>query len=252
MKHFWQDFRKPIIYIILVFLGIFVYTKLAGPISFSINSVQTTKSDLFTTEGTGKAVMAPDMATVSVGITEKGTTVTEVQEKVNQSSKKIINAIKKLGIEEKYIETTSYNVYPSYDRNQRVTAYTASQNIEVKIKDIEKINNVIDTATLNGANIVGNVNFTFSDELRTELENKAREEAVKIAKQKANSLAKISGIKLGKIINVYESNYAPLYKSSAPVAQRDSSEAGLGGAPTNITPGEETVSITVSLSYETF
>jgi len=196
--------------------------------------------------------MAPDMATISVGITKKGTTVEEVQKEINTASKDIVDAIKKLGIEEKYIETTNYNVYPSYDRNQRITAYSATQNLEIKIKEIEKINDVIDTATLNGANIVGNVNFTFSDELREKLEEKAREEAVKEAKNKAKSLAKISGIRLGRLINVYESNnnYAPL-KNYAPQAlgglKEDSSIT-----PTNITPGEETISITITLSYETY
>ncbi len=251
MKKFWQDFRKPIIYIILIFLGLFVYVKLAGPIPFSVNSIQTNKNDLFSVEGTGKAVSAPDMATVSVGITEKGTTVDKVQSQINIASRNIVDAIKKLGIEEKYIETTSYNVYPSYDRNQRITAYSATQNIQIKIKEIEKINDVIDTSTENGANIVGNVNFTFSDELKEKLEEKAREEAVKEAKNKAKSLARISGIKLGRLINVYENNtgYLPL-RSSAPLAVgglKEDSEA-----QTNITPGEETISITITLSYETY
>jgi uncharacterized protein YggE len=248
-----KNLKIPFFTIVFIFLGLFLYTKIAGPLPFSVYSVQTNKNDLFTTEGTGKATAIPDIATISIGITQNGITVSDVQEKINEASKKITDAIKKLGIEEKYIETTGYNIYPNYGRSgsQSITGYNATQNLEIKVKDIKKINLVVNTATAEGANLVSDVSFTFSDELRARLENKAREQAVASAKEKARSLAKVSGIRLGKLINVYESNYSP-FRVNSPV--------GLGGAkmdseiinPTNITPGEGTVNITVTLSYETY
>lgn len=238
---------------LFIFLGLFIYTKLAGPLPFNIYSVQTNKNDLFTSTGTGKATAMPDIASVSIGVTQKATTVEQAQEKMNQASKKITDAIKALGIEDKYIDTTNYNVNPDYDYSygQRVSGYTATQNMEIKIKDVEKINKVVDAATKQGANIVGNINFTFSDDLQKKLEEKARIQAVEDAKAKAQSLAKVSGIKLGRLINVDESSYEPL-RAYAPIGYGEAKMDLQSATPSNITPGEGTVNITVTLSYETY
>lgn len=245
------DLKKQLSIIVFIFLALFLYTRIAGPIQFSVNSVQTNKNDLFTTTGEGKAVAIPDIASLSIGITQNATTVSEAQKKINEVSKKITYSVKDIGIEEKYIKTTNYSVYPDYNYtlSRTITGYKATQNMEIKIKDIQKINQVIDTATSNGANIIGNVNFTFSDQLKAELEEKARKEAIDSAKKKAESLAKVSGIKLRKLINVVESDNPPVRVFTN----------GLGGARaieeaedvTNITPGEGTVSISITLYYET-
>jgi uncharacterized protein len=249
-----KNLKIPFFTIIFIFLGLFLYTKIAGPLPFYIYSVQTSKNDLFTASGEGKAAGIPDIAIVSVGVTQKGLTVSQAQEKINQASKKITDAIRALGIEEKYIDTTNYSVNPEYDYadGRRIAGYTATQDLQIKVKDVAKINKVVDTATAQGANVVGGVNFTFSDELKAKLENKARVMAVQNAKTKANSLAKTAGIKLGRLINVDESSYYP-------VRAFDSVSMGAGAkmnaepaAPSNITPGEGTVSITITLSYETY
>lgn len=266
MNSFFQEFKKPIIYIILIIAGFFLYTKIVGPIPFYVNSTVTSKNDFFTAEGTGKAVGVPDTASVTVGVTGKGTTVSQAQEKINSVSKKVIDGIKKLGIEEKNIETLEYNIYPEYnydnyfpaggenvssrDGTPRIKGYNATQSIQIKVKDVQKINNVIDVATAEGANIINNVNFTFSDELKTQLENKARKDAISMAKQKAKDIAKLSGIKLGKLINVYESNYGVPYSGQRTNIGGLTKETD-NSIPTEINPGEGTINITVTLSYET-
>jgi len=57
--------------IIVFFIVLFVYTKLAGPIPFFINSVNTTKTDLFSASGEGKVTAVPDQATIDVGVTQQ-------------------------------------------------------------------------------------------------------------------------------------------------------------------------------------
>jgi uncharacterized protein len=249
MKHL----KVPFFTILFIFIGLFLYTKISGPLPFYIYSVQTSKNDLFTSSGTGKATAIPDIATVSIGVTQKATTVEQAQEKINEASKKITDALKALGIEEKYIDTTNYSINPEYDYRlgQRITGYTATQNMEIKIKDIAKINKAVDIATQQGANVVGGVNFTFSDELQKKLEDKARNQAVKNAKEKAESLAKAAGIRLGRLINVDESNYSPI-RAFAPAGAGDAKMSLESLAPSNITPGEGTVNTTVTLSYETY
>jgi len=245
-----KELKTPLYTVIFIFLGFILYTQVAGPIPFSVNSTQTTKNSFFTAEGTGKATSAPDIATVSIGVTQNSFSVADAQNKVNKITASIIDSLKKEGIEEKNIKTTNYSVYPEYDNNltRSISRYNVTQTLEIKVKPIEKINKVIDLATANGANITNGAQFSFSDNLKEELEKKAREEAVKMAKKKAEGLAKAAGIRLGKIVDITEQNSTPGY--IVPLRRGGAIEATDKQEPTDITPGENTISVSISLSYE--
>lgn len=264
MKNFYEEFKRPIVIIALLFVAFFLYTKLVGPIPFYVNSVNTNKTDLFSSNGEGKASAVPDSAMVSLGVTQQATTVSEAQNKANETADKIIESVKKLGISEKDIKTTNYSVNPNYGTSggveiltmpapirdngeQRITSYTVTQNVEVKVKPVDKVNQVVDAGTKAGANLVGGVNFTFSDELQKSLENTARKEAVANAKIKAEALAKTAGIRLGKAINVIENSNQPRYSfMSSDMGKAEQEPA------TNITPGENEVVVNVIIYYETY
>lgn len=241
--------------IIVFFIALFIYTKLAGPIPFFINSVNTTKTDLFSASGEGKVTAVPDQATINLGVTQTATTVADAQNKTNQSANKIIDELKKLGISDKDIKTTNYSVNPNYSneilglgRTQNITGYTVTQNLEVDIKPIEKVNKALDTATANGANLVGGVNFSFSDSLTQTLKQKATDQAVNNAKAQAQNLAKATGIHLGNIVNVVASSNQPipLMATANGIAKTDQS------TPTDITPGQNSITINVVIYYETY
>lgn len=244
-----QNVKTPLLIILFIFLGLFLYTKLFGPIPFSVNSVTTNKSDTFTVVGEGKATAVPDTASVEIGITVNQNTVAGAQNQANEIINKISSDLKNLGVKEKDIKTTNYSINPNYNfesGKQQVNGYNVSVNLSVKVSPLEKINQVIDIATKDGANNVGGVQFTVNDELKSKLEDQARKQAVDNAKKKAQSLASASGIRLGKIINVAESNQAP-----QPIAFMEKSAVGLGGGQTSVEPGQSTISISITLSYET-
>ncbi|OGH11382.1 MAG: hypothetical protein A3B38_00960 [Candidatus Levybacteria bacterium RIFCSPLOWO2_01_FULL_36_13] len=254
MGSIWEELKRPLAIIASFFILLFIYTKLAGPIPFYINSVNTTKTDLFSSSGEGEATAVPDEATISVGVTKNASSVDEAQKQANTVANKLISDLKKLGILDKDIKTTNYNVNPNYEIQPLMptrggqSGYSVTQNIEVKIKPIENVNKVIDLATKDGANLVGGVNFTFSDELQKNLEEKATKEAVENAKEKAQILASAAGVRLGKIINVVSStNNPPFY----PLSASDKGEV-LDQEPTNITPGENTINVGVTIYYETY
>lgn len=251
-----KDLKIPFFTILFIFLGLFLFTKLSGPIPFFLNNLQTIKSNMFHVQGTGKAVAAPDIASVTIGITQDAITIEEAQTKVNTIMNKIIDDVKKLGVEEKNIKTQNYSVYPKYNylgRRDKIDGYTVSQSLEIKVKPIEKVNKVIDVSTNDGANIVNGASFIFSDELRNKLEDKARKDAVKDAKTKAESLANAAGLRLGRVIDVSEST-----QNTYPRPLMEKALAPIGGGATEsepattITPGENSVDITVDLTYETY
>lgn len=242
---------KRIVPVIVFFVLLFVFAKWGPAINFS--TVTQTKGEPFVVSGEGKVSVTPDIAKVTLGIQATGASLKTVQNTVNTKSKTLTDAVKKLGIAESDIKTTSYNVYPQYDYTssaQRIIGYQVSTNYEITIKDFDKVNDVITAGTAAGANVVGNVSFDLKDETKTEKMNEARTEAVKDAKTKAEGLAKAAGISLGKIINVSENQN----QNIRPVAFTDKSAVGLGGGTPavqpDIQPGQTEIDITVSLSYE--
>src|SRR3990167_235641 len=187
--------------VIIFFIGLFTYTKLAGPIPFLVNNYNTNKSDLFQAEGQGSVSQVPDLVTISFGVTKSSSTVSDAQNQTN----KAINSIK-------------------------------------------NTNRLIDAITGNGGNLIGQVQFGFDDKTKAKLENKARKEAVGNAKEKAQNLANAAGVRLGKIINVTESQ--DNFPRPIPF---ESAKAGIQETPTtNITPGENSIKISVTLTYESY
>lgn len=238
----------PIVGITTFFTLLFVYTKVAGPIPFAVNSVTTTKSDTFNVSGEGKVSIAPDIASVNVGVRSQGATVKVAQDQMNISINKVVEAIKALGVDAKDVKTANYNVNPDYDftsGTQRIKGYTASTTIVVKVRDTSKVNSVIDTSTANGANEVMGISFEVED--RTKAENEAREKAVEDAKKKAADASRIAGFRLGRMVN-YSENFGGI---NPPIAFRTMNAAEkLDTTATSVEPGSSEVIVNVTLSYE--
>ncbi|HEV2339307.1 MAG TPA: SIMPL domain-containing protein [Patescibacteria group bacterium] len=237
---------KSIIVVAVIFLCLFLYTKFAGPIPFFVNEIQTTKTNLFQVDGEGRATAVPDSATVSFGVTQNAATVTSAQNQVNTVITTITNKLQQLGIQANDIQTTNYSLNPNYNDNQNITGYSVTQNVTIHVLSIDQVNQAIDTITLNGANLVGQIAFGFSDTLQKKLENQARQEAVAAAKEKAQNLADATGIHLGNIVDVSENNNS--VQPPRPLAVVQSTNA----VPTNVTSGENTIDIAVTLSYQTY
>lgn len=237
---------RPFFLIFSFFVLLFLYTKLIGPIPFSLSSVTTQKSTTFDVTGEGKSSTAPDIAEITAGITVSAQTVKAAQDQINAVINKVSQAIKQTGVDPKDIQTTNYNIYPSYDYtggSQRITGYSASTNLSVKVRDLDNVNNVIDAVTASGANQISGLSFGVDD--KTKVEDEARQKAVAQAKKKAEQAAKIAGFKLGRIIN-YSENFQgeprpiPLMMETAKSA----------GVPTRVEPGSSEVIVNVTLSYE--
>lgn len=238
----------PVIGATTFFILLFTFTKLLGPIPFSVNSVTTQKSTTFDVSGEGRVSVTPDVASISVGIRAQGSTVKAAQDQINSVIDKVSEAIKGLGIDKKDIQTTSYSIYPDYDYSggsQRVKGYSASTNLSVKVRNIDKINSVIDAATANGANEISGINFEVND--KEKAENEARSKAVSEAKKKAENAAGIARFKLGRIIN-YSENFGDFPE---PISMGATALEGKAqGSPTQIEPGSSEVKVIVTLSYE--
>ena len=235
--------------VVVFFILLFVFSKWGPAIPFSVLSQ--TKGEPMIVTGEGKSVVVPDIAKVNVGIETSGQNLKQVQGDVNQKSLKLVSALKSLGVEERDIKTTSYNIYPESDYSQRppkITGYRVSIDYVVTVKNIDKVNDILVAVTNKGANLVGGVSFDLSDDAKKKAMDTARTDAVEKAKDNAESLAKASGVTLGKIINVTESSSNGLTRYAVPMAGGSMMDSKV--ANPEVTPGTTEINLTVSLSYE--
>ncbi len=219
-------------------------------------------SQPFTVQGTGSVTQKPDSATVSFTITKTANTLQDAQNQANTSTNTMVADVKKLGIAEKDIKTSNYNSYPNYDTSEKImplrtipsssgtaiTGYTVSENVDITLSDISKANSVIDVLTKDSAENVSGPNLTFSQSTQDSLTQKARLAAIADAKKKAEVLANAAGVRLGRITNVQEGN-TPFQVQPLMLKTQDSA---VGSAPTQIQPGENTITVSVTLSYQTW
>lgn len=247
-----KDLKVPLLTILFIFLSLFLYTKLFGPIPFSVQSVQTNKTNLFQVEGKGEVTGIPNTGVFLAGVTKTAPTVKNAQDQTNSAVNKILESLKNLGVEDKNIKTTNYSVYPNYDYTsgrQNITGYTVTQNLQIKITPIDKVNKAIDALTSQGTNMMGGISFDLDDKTQKDLEDKARQQAMQNAKEKAQSLANAAGIKLLRIVDVQEktNGFQPIPFRTLELAQLTDKDQ-----QTTVTPGQNTIISTVTLSYETY
>lgn len=200
--------------------------------------------------GYATASSSPDQAVVNLSVINIDKKLSTAQSKTNQSSQKLVKAIKSQGIEDKDITTTDYRVSPRYDYSQKengqppeITGYEVRNSIKLTIKDINKTGAILDLALKSGANSISNIRFDKAD--KSILENQALSNAVKNAQTKASTIASALGMKLGPVVQVNQSGY-----QLEPYPIRFNSMNECKGAGASINPGELNVSASITISYQ--
>lgn len=239
---------KHVIVIIMV-LGIIAL----GIISLIREKIVNPNMDRVTITAQGRAYAKPDIAQIIVAV--KTDRVKESVKAVKDNTDKmngVVSKLKELGVEAKDIQTTNYRLNPVYDyitasSRSVLAGYEVYQEVTIKVRNLDKVGEIIEAVTAVGANQVGDIAFTIDD--TDEIKKVARAEAVTKAQQKAKEMAELTGIKLGKLVNVYENEgYVPMpqYLSNA-----KSIDLGMGGgAAPEIQTGENEVRLEVTLVYE--
>lgn len=213
------------------------------------NTATTTNTVSFS--GEGKVVTKPDIAVVDLAIVTEAVSSKDAQNDNSKKSKMVVDFLKKQGVNEKDIKTTSYNIYPQYKYPQfdkpEIRGYQVTERMEVKIRDLEKVSSILDGVVANGANEVSGFQFTIDEPEK--LKDEAREKAIADAKEKADELEDQLGIRLGKIVNFYESSggLPPIIY----VADKLERGGGFGGdMGPELPTGENEIVVNVTLTYQ--
>ena len=196
---------------------------------------------------TGEAQVSapPDLAQLDAGVASDGKTAREAAEANNAAMSKVLAALKGAGLEDKDYQTSRLSLQPQYAPNRPgpspIVGYRASNRVSIKLHDVAKVASVIDTLVTAGANDVGNINFTVTQ--ASKLLDDAREKAIADARRKAEIYAKAAGVTLGAPLSISEDG-AP-----APVFRGKMMAAAPMATSTPIAQGEETLSVTVAVTW---
>jgi uncharacterized protein len=193
--------------------------------------------------GEAKISAPPDLAQIDGGVTSEAKTAREASEANNAAMGKVLLALKGAGIDEKDYQTSRLSLQPQSSSKSSgpptITGYRASNRVTIRLRDVTKVANVIDTLVGAGANDIGGINFMVSQ--ASKLLDEAREKAIADARRKAEIYAKAAGVTLGAPLSISESG-AP-----APMVFRRMAAGVPESAP--VAPGEETLQLSVSVSW---
>jgi uncharacterized protein len=195
---------------------------------------------------TGEATVSvpPDQAQIDGGVANDAKTAREASDANNAAMGKVLLALKGAGIDEKDYQTSRLSLQPQYAPNRSgpspVVGYRASNRVAIRLRDVTKIASMIDVLVGAGANDIGGINFTVSQ--ASKLLDEAREQAIADARRKAQIYAKAAGVTLGEPLSISEES-APTPVFRGKVA------GGMAASTAPVAQGEETLSVTVNVSW---
>lgn len=206
-----------------------------------------------TVDGTATVTAQPDQSDISFTVSKSATALQDAQNQANTSMNKILSDLQKAGVSKNDIQTSNYGSSPNYaDDGVTITNYTVSEDVDVTIHDNTLTNTVIDTVTTDGAENVSGPNLTFSDAKEQDLENQARTQAIGNARAKAQSMVAAAGLHLGKLTKIQDDDNQSIYPIHPIPLMMKANGTAAQSVPTQINAGQNSVTESVTLSYETY
>lgn len=197
--------------------------------------------------GIGTVTIVPDIATINIGVRSESEVVTDALDGNTSQANAIARVLKQLGIEDKDIQTSNFNIYPS-ERYDPMTGqvegryYVVENTVNVTVRDLSSLGQVLNAVVEAGANSIYGITFNVDD--RSAAVAEARELAIQEAKAKAEVIAEAAGVQLGEIINI------SVYESGMSVPYYDAKGGAFAAeAAVPIAAGTLTITMECNLTY---
>lgn len=202
--------------------------------------------------GEGDAATSPDMAILSFSVLKQAETAAAAMAENSKAMADVLAALKTAGIAERDLQTNSFSVQPVYKQFEakdgvyvppEITGYQVTNGLSVRVRDLTKLGEILDSSVKLGINQGGDIAFTNDDPKATVTE--ARKAAIGDAVAKAKTLTEAAGVKLGRIITITENMQRPM-----PVPQtmmRASMMKEADSVP--VATGENTYNVVVNVTF---
>jgi uncharacterized protein len=206
------------------------------------------KTRTLTVSGTAQASLSPDIAHISIGVQNQDEDAQVALSDNSARVQEVIDGLRALGVSERDIRTSNFNIYPSmqYNRDGEMTGiiYIVSNNVNVTLRSLDRIGQILNASVASGANQISGIQFDIADKEAALAE--ARKTAIDNAQAMAQELAAAAGVSLGPIqsLNVSGGGFpGPVY----PPAFRGMESAAMD---VPIAAGDINLTVEVSIVYE--
>lgn len=198
--------------------------------------------------GRGSVAAKPDMVHIRFGVSKRDKSAKNAAKELQDTISKVLSAVRELeAVHERDLRTTRLSLHEEQPRGSQgkeekgEREYLAQSQVELRLKDVDALALVLDTASEAGANEVGSIDF---DLQRPEpLQKQARALAIKDAKQQAQTMAANAGLSLGRIMTI-RAGQDDSFGGYSPSMQR------LCGYADSIATGEIAIEEKVSIRFE--
>ena len=194
----------------------------------------------------GEVMRVPDIARIGAGVVTQAPTATAAIAQNARQMASMRAALKAAGIADRDVQTSTISLQPEYryieNQSPVLTGYRASNEVNVRFRDIAETGRILDALVAQGANQINGP--TLGLDKPEEAMNEARAAALTSARARAELYARQLGKRVGRILSISEAGgfYAP----PQPMIQAMARDA----ASTKIDPGEQAVSVSLSVSFE--
>jgi uncharacterized protein YggE len=172
------------------------------------------------TVGTSTIEAAADMAIINVQVSIEADSAKAAKDKADEAVSQFMQRLLKAGVDKKHIQSANLQLNPQYmyvqNEPRKLTGYNASRQMTITVIDLNSLNELLDSALVEGINNVNNIELKSSQEAK--IIAQARQAAIDDAKQKAQSLAKGFGEQIAGIWQVryfpQQANQPEMYRAS--------------------------------------
>lgn len=207
-----------------------------------------TPGTLVNISATAEATRIPDVARISAGVVTQAADSNSALRANAQQMSKVMEALQKVGIAERDVQTSGVNLNPQYkyedNKAPQIIGYQASNTVNIKVREIGALGKILDLLSQQGANQINGPMFSIDQP--EPVYDQARIEALKKSQERANTYAKALGLRVARIVSVDETNnggFQPMaVLSAAPRAAKEFDSP--------ISPGESTLSVTLNVVFE--
>ena len=199
----------------------------------------------------GTAIARPDLAIVQVGVTSQAKTAKEAIAETSRLVAAVIAAAKEAGIEPRDLATSRVSLNPQYPptRDQRrIVGYEAANALTIRVRELDKLGNLLDQLVVAGANDIRSISLTVSKP--QPVLDEARAAAVKEALRKAQLYAEAGNLRVVRLVELVESGaVVPIQRVQRSYAA-PSAAAAQARPDVPIEAGEQEFRVTMNAIFE--
>lgn len=197
--------------------------------------------------GQGTVSAVPDLATINTGVVTQAPAASDALQQNSAAMESVLSELGKMGIADRDVQTSQFNVQPQYDRGPRgeqrpeIVGYQVSNQVRVRVRELGRLGAFLDTLVRTGSNQISGISLEV-DEPEAVL-NEARQKAIENARARAELYAAAAGVGVGKVLSIDENQASaprPVYFGAAEAR----------GAAVPMAAGEQDFTVTVQVTFE--